>query len=58
MSEPRKGICSTCQYCYAVGERPYPTFGFMCGFGDGKRLCGGDTHVLKHKGCGNWKERR
>ena len=48
--------CSTCQYRYAVGQRPYPTFGYMCGFGDGKKLCGDDTSVLDHMCCEHWEK--
>lgn len=51
---PKK--CSTCQYRYVVGQRPYPTFGYMCGFGDGKKLCGDDTSVLDHMGCEHWEK--
>lgn len=51
---PKK--CSTCQYRYVVGQRPYPTFGYMCGFGDGKKLCGDNTSVLDHMGCEHWEK--
>ena len=51
---PKK--CSTCQYRYVVGQRPYPTFGYMCGFGDGKKLCGRDTSVLDHMCCEHWEK--
>ena len=51
---PKK--CSTCQYRYVVGQRPYPTFGYMCGFGDGKKLCGGNTSVLDHMSCEHWEK--
>lgn len=51
---PKK--CSTCQYRFVVGQRPYPTFGYMCGFGDGKKLCGNDTSVLNHMGCEHWEK--
>lgn len=51
--------CSTCQYRYVVGQYRYPSFGYRCCFGDGKRLCGSDTSVLEHKGCEHWeKEQR
>ena len=51
---PKK--CSTCQYRYVVGQRPYPTFGYVCGFGDGKNLCGDNTSVLDHMGCEHWEK--
>ena len=55
MSETAR-TCSTCQYRYAVGQYPYPQFGYRCGFGDRKRLCGVDTTVLRHKGCEHWEK--
>jgi len=54
-SEPPKK-CSTCQYRYCVGQRPYPTFGYRCGFGDGKKLCGSNTSVLDHICCEHWEK--
>lgn len=51
---PKK--CSTCQYRYCVGQRPYPSFGYRCGFGDGKKLCGGNTSVLDHMCCEYWEK--
>jgi len=51
---PKK--CSTCQYRYVVGQRPYPTFGYMCGFGNGKKLCGDNTSILDHMGCEHWEK--
>lgn len=51
---PKK--CSTCQYRYCVGQRPYPSFGYKCGFGDGKNLCGSNTSVLDHMCCEHWEK--
>lgn len=48
--------CSTCQYRYVVGQRPYASFGYMCGFGDGKKLCVDDTGILDHMGCEHWEK--
>ena len=45
--------CDNCQYRYVVGQRPYPTFAYMCGFGEGKRLTS-DTSRLMHMCCPNW----
>ena len=54
-SEPPKK-CSTCQYRYCVGHRPSPSFGYRCGFGDGKNLCGSNTSVLNHMCCEYWEK--
>jgi hypothetical protein len=54
-SEPPKK-CSTCQYRYCVGQRPYPPFGYRCGFGDSKKLCGNNTSVLDHMCCEHWEK--
>lgn len=54
--EKPKKCCSTCQYRYVTGQRPYPTFGYMCGFGDGKGLCGDNRSVLDHMGCEHWEK--
>lgn len=51
---PKK--CSTCQYRYCVGQKPYPSFGYRCGFGDDKKLCGSDTSVLNHMCCEHWEK--
>lgn len=51
---PKK--CSTCLYRYCVGQRPYPSFGYRCGFGDGKNLCGSNTSVLDHMCCEHWEK--
>ena len=54
--EKPKKCCSTCQYRYVTGQRPYPTFGYMCGFGDGKSLCGDNRSVLDHMCCEHWEK--